>query len=204
MSEGSTITALGAATTGPQVGYNRSAFIGSCKHHVWQAIRASSAAPYYLDDFSDGTLLPGFKLAILLCFTLIVRCLHFLLCPCNISAFTFLARRHTPLARWCYCSKQSYHICHSRSTTFMAGYKNWLFSFHWMLFSSNKGNRTQQTLFALEIFIDSDFYVCGCYTKVSKKTTEVVEMLWEQCIYLNLVHLSGHFFIVFLIHQKII
>ncbi|KAF7149753.1 hypothetical protein RHSIM_Rhsim02G0110400 [Rhododendron simsii] len=54
MSEGSTITALGAATTGPQVGYNRSAFIGSCKHHVWQAIRASSAAPYYLDDFSDG------------------------------------------------------------------------------------------------------------------------------------------------------
>ncbi|KAG6754544.1 hypothetical protein POTOM_040331 [Populus tomentosa] len=29
------------------------AFIGSCKHHVWQAIRASSAAPYYLDDFSD-------------------------------------------------------------------------------------------------------------------------------------------------------
>jgi hypothetical protein len=38
-----------------QVGYKRSAFIGSCKHQVWQAIRASSAAPYYLDDFSDGT-----------------------------------------------------------------------------------------------------------------------------------------------------
>ncbi|KAH7858977.1 hypothetical protein Vadar_030079 [Vaccinium darrowii] len=54
MSEGSTITGLGAATTGPQVGYKRSAFIGSCKHHIWQAIRASSAAPYYLDDFSDG------------------------------------------------------------------------------------------------------------------------------------------------------
>ncbi|CAI8611456.1 unnamed protein product [Vicia faba] len=36
-----------------QVGYKRSAFIGSCKHQVWQAIRASSAAPYYLDDFSD-------------------------------------------------------------------------------------------------------------------------------------------------------
>ncbi|PNY12712.1 tryptophan synthase beta chain 2 chloroplastic-like [Trifolium pratense] len=35
------------------VGYKRSAFIGSCKHQVWQAIRASSAAPYYLDDFSD-------------------------------------------------------------------------------------------------------------------------------------------------------
>eukprot|EP00775_Hariotina_reticulata_P011345 gene11345-11494_t len=29
---------------------------GSCKHHVWEAVRASSAAPYYLDDFltSDG------------------------------------------------------------------------------------------------------------------------------------------------------
>ncbi|KAM2707623.1 hypothetical protein EV1_036581 [Malus domestica] len=37
-------------------GYKHSAFIGSCKHQVWQAIRASSAAPYYLDDFSDGTL----------------------------------------------------------------------------------------------------------------------------------------------------
>ncbi|MQM16527.1 hypothetical protein Taro_049485, partial [Colocasia esculenta] len=31
----------------------RSAFIGSCKHRIWEAIRASSAAPYYLDDFSD-------------------------------------------------------------------------------------------------------------------------------------------------------
>ncbi|EPS58325.1 hypothetical protein M569_16490, partial [Genlisea aurea] len=31
-----------------------SAFLGSCKHQIWQAIRASSAAPYYLDDFSDG------------------------------------------------------------------------------------------------------------------------------------------------------
>ncbi|KAG6641648.1 phospholipase A I-like isoform X1 [Carya illinoinensis] len=39
-----------------QVGYKRSAFIGSCKHEVWQAIRASSAAPYYLDDFSDDVL----------------------------------------------------------------------------------------------------------------------------------------------------
>ncbi|KAL0407272.1 UNVERIFIED_CONTAM: Phospholipase A I [Sesamum latifolium] len=44
----------GAATSGAQVGYRRNAFIGSCKHHIWQAIRASSAAPYYLDDFSDG------------------------------------------------------------------------------------------------------------------------------------------------------
>ncbi|XP_022877963.1 phospholipase A I isoform X2 [Olea europaea var. sylvestris] len=44
----------GAATTGAPVGYKRNAFIGSCKHHIWQAIRASSAAPYYLDDYSDG------------------------------------------------------------------------------------------------------------------------------------------------------
>ncbi|QHO21202.1 Phospholipase A I [Arachis hypogaea] len=41
--------------TDAQVGYTykRSAFIGSCKHQIWKAIRASSAAPYYLDDFSD-------------------------------------------------------------------------------------------------------------------------------------------------------
>ncbi|CAI9783903.1 unnamed protein product [Fraxinus pennsylvanica] len=44
----------GAATAGAPVGYKRNAFIGSCKHHIWQAIRASSAAPYYLDDYSDG------------------------------------------------------------------------------------------------------------------------------------------------------
>ncbi|KAH1116229.1 hypothetical protein GLYMA_17G015200v4 [Glycine max] len=42
-----------ASPIGEQVGYKRSAFIGSCKHQVWKAIRASSAAPYYLDDFSD-------------------------------------------------------------------------------------------------------------------------------------------------------
>lgn len=48
---------LGSPTIGAQVGYKRSAFLGSCKHHIWQAIRASSAAPYYLDDFSDGMLL---------------------------------------------------------------------------------------------------------------------------------------------------
>ncbi|KAK6932336.1 Leucine-rich repeat [Dillenia turbinata] len=47
------ISGPGAATVGAQVGYKRSASIGSCKHHIWQAIRASSAAPYYLDDFSD-------------------------------------------------------------------------------------------------------------------------------------------------------
>ncbi|XP_054777187.1 phospholipase A I-like isoform X1 [Prosopis cineraria] len=44
---------IGSPTTGAQFGYKRNAFIGSCKHEVWQAIRASSAAPYYLDDFSD-------------------------------------------------------------------------------------------------------------------------------------------------------
>lgn len=29
---------------------------GSSKHQVWQAIRASSAAPYYLDEFGVGDL----------------------------------------------------------------------------------------------------------------------------------------------------
>ncbi|KAK1557151.1 hypothetical protein Q3G72_019057 [Acer saccharum] len=55
ISENSGITVLGSptTTTGAQVGYKRNAFLGSCKHHIWQAIRASSAAPYYLDDFSD-------------------------------------------------------------------------------------------------------------------------------------------------------
>ncbi|GAV81873.1 Arm domain-containing protein/Patatin domain-containing protein/LRR_8 domain-containing protein [Cephalotus follicularis] len=53
ISETSGITVLGSPTTGAQVGYKRSAFIGSCKHQIWQAIRASSAAPYYLDDYSD-------------------------------------------------------------------------------------------------------------------------------------------------------
>ncbi|XP_059435789.1 phospholipase A I [Corylus avellana] len=53
ISESSGISAIGSPTTGAQVGYKRSAFIGSCKHEVWQAIRASSAAPYYLDDYSD-------------------------------------------------------------------------------------------------------------------------------------------------------
>ncbi|KAL4297329.1 hypothetical protein GQ457_12G017790 [Hibiscus cannabinus] len=53
ISESSGITVLGSPTTGSQIGYKQTAFIGSCKHNVWQAIRASSAAPYYLDDFSD-------------------------------------------------------------------------------------------------------------------------------------------------------
>ncbi|KAL9681700.1 hypothetical protein QQ045_013487 [Rhodiola kirilowii] len=52
-SESSGLTGLRTPTMSAQVGYKRSAFIGSCKHHIWQAIRASSAAPYYLDDFSD-------------------------------------------------------------------------------------------------------------------------------------------------------
>lgn len=55
VSENLTTGGQGAATTGAQVGYKRNAFMGSCKHPIWQAIRASSAAPYYLDDFSDGT-----------------------------------------------------------------------------------------------------------------------------------------------------
>ncbi|KAK6149781.1 hypothetical protein DH2020_017306 [Rehmannia glutinosa] len=55
VSENLTTGGQGVATTGAQVGYKRNAFIGSCKHQIWQAIRASSAAPYYLDDFSDGT-----------------------------------------------------------------------------------------------------------------------------------------------------
>ncbi|KAI4312011.1 hypothetical protein MLD38_036870 [Melastoma candidum] len=52
-SEGSGVKLSGSVPMGAQGGYDRCAFIGSCKHHVWQAIRASSAAPYYLDDFSD-------------------------------------------------------------------------------------------------------------------------------------------------------
>ncbi|MCL7052240.1 hypothetical protein MKW94_011777 [Papaver nudicaule] len=46
-------SAVGTDGTGTQAGSKQCAFIGSCKHHIWQAIRASSAAPYYLDDFSD-------------------------------------------------------------------------------------------------------------------------------------------------------
>ncbi|KAE8670588.1 Phospholipase A I [Hibiscus syriacus] len=53
ISESSGITVQACPTAGAQFGYKGSAFIGSCKHNVWQAIRASSAAPYYLDDYSD-------------------------------------------------------------------------------------------------------------------------------------------------------
>ncbi|KAE8690470.1 hypothetical protein F3Y22_tig00110895pilonHSYRG00533 [Hibiscus syriacus] len=54
-SESSGTTMPGSPTTGIQAGCKRSAFVGSCKHLLWQAIRASCAAPYYLDDFSDGS-----------------------------------------------------------------------------------------------------------------------------------------------------
>lgn len=50
--EGSATSGVGTSNTS-QVRYKRNAYFGSCKHHIWQAIRASSAAPYYLDDFSD-------------------------------------------------------------------------------------------------------------------------------------------------------
>ncbi|KAI3741056.1 hypothetical protein L1987_58723 [Smallanthus sonchifolius] len=56
MSENISTNGPGTATTGAQVGYKRSAYMGSCRHDLWQAIRASSAAPYYLDDYSDGVL----------------------------------------------------------------------------------------------------------------------------------------------------
>jgi hypothetical protein len=48
------INTVGTAVSGAPVGIKRGAFMGSCKHRIWEAIRASSAAPYYLDDFSDG------------------------------------------------------------------------------------------------------------------------------------------------------
>ena len=69
ISESSAISILGSPTAGAQIGYKRSAFIGSCKHQVWQAIRASSAAPYYLDDYSDGIPLATFTLMLLFVFS---------------------------------------------------------------------------------------------------------------------------------------
>ncbi|VAH29487.1 unnamed protein product [Triticum turgidum subsp. durum] len=53
MAESPSPGAVGTVVSGAPVGIKRGAFMGSCKHHVWEAIRASSAAPYYLDDFSD-------------------------------------------------------------------------------------------------------------------------------------------------------
>ncbi|CAN6205555.1 unnamed protein product [Urochloa humidicola] len=52
MAESPSIGAIGTAVSGAPTGIKRGAFMGSCKHRVWEAIRASSAAPYYLDDFS--------------------------------------------------------------------------------------------------------------------------------------------------------
>ena len=149
MSESSGISVQGSPTTGAEVCYKRSAFIGSCKHEVWQAIRASSAAPYYLDDFSDGILfLYLFKWPI---FWLISPFFSWLSCVC--WAFSLLLVlfsliyiifptnfcRCTPLARWCNSGKQSYSFFHKRSTTSLAWHKNWLLSFHWVWFCSNKG-----------------------------------------------------------------
>ncbi|XP_047062690.1 phospholipase A I [Lolium rigidum] len=53
MAESPCIGAVGTAVSGAPVGIKRGAFMGSCKHQLWEAIRASSAAPYYLDDYSD-------------------------------------------------------------------------------------------------------------------------------------------------------
>uniref|UniRef100_A0A166IVX7 Patatin n=1 Tax=Daucus carota subsp. sativus TaxID=79200 RepID=A0A166IVX7_DAUCS len=53
ISESQPVGGSGSPTIGAKSGYKRNACIGSCKHQVWQSIRASSAAPYYLDDYSD-------------------------------------------------------------------------------------------------------------------------------------------------------
>jgi len=59
--ENLTIAGQGTVSDPAQVEHKRNAFMGSCKHRIWQAIRASSAAPYYLDDYSDGIFLLMFK-----------------------------------------------------------------------------------------------------------------------------------------------
>uniref|UniRef100_A0A1D1YG02 Calcium-independent phospholipase A2-gamma n=2 Tax=Anthurium amnicola TaxID=1678845 RepID=A0A1D1YG02_9ARAE len=53
MSESPAISGIGTTSVSSGIGNRRTAFVGSCKHRIWEAIRASSAAPYYLDDFSD-------------------------------------------------------------------------------------------------------------------------------------------------------
>lgn len=53
ISESQPVGGSGSPTIGAKAGYKRNACIGSCKHQVWQSIRASSAAPYYLDDYAD-------------------------------------------------------------------------------------------------------------------------------------------------------
>lgn len=57
ISESQPVGGSGSPTIGAKAGYKRNACIGSCKHQVWQSIRASSAAPYYLDDYADGIAL---------------------------------------------------------------------------------------------------------------------------------------------------
>ncbi|KAJ0873253.1 hypothetical protein HanPSC8_Chr11g0450541 [Helianthus annuus] len=58
MSENVSTNGPGTTTTCAEVGlgYKRSAYMGSCRHDLWQAIRASSPTPYYLDDYSVGVL----------------------------------------------------------------------------------------------------------------------------------------------------
>lgn len=53
MIESPAVSSTGTTTPSAQIGIRRSASMGSCKHRIWEAIRASSAAPYYLDDYSD-------------------------------------------------------------------------------------------------------------------------------------------------------
>eukprot|EP00850_Spirogloea_muscicola_P002821 SM000011S18999 [mRNA] locus=s11:273180:281253:- [translate_table: standard] len=43
-----------SSTADIPVNLQKAAFVGSCKYKLWEAIRASAAAPYYLDDFSRG------------------------------------------------------------------------------------------------------------------------------------------------------
>ncbi|XP_042422913.1 phospholipase A I-like isoform X1 [Zingiber officinale] len=50
--ESPAVTSIGTPHSS-KISLHRVASIGSCKHRIWEAIRASSAAPYYLDDFSD-------------------------------------------------------------------------------------------------------------------------------------------------------
>ena len=118
-SESSGISEVSSPTIGSQVGNKRSAFFGSCKHQLWQAIRASSAAPYYLDDFSDGTALSnivGLELVVFSCFIFY--------CVLDIYLFSSSFSQHfircQPLARWCNSGKQSYNFCHKGSTTSLA------------------------------------------------------------------------------------
>ena len=88
-------TAATATPLSTQTGANkRSAFIGSCKHRIWEAIRASSAAPYYLDDFSYGELHTGYHEHQI--DTINTNCWQ-------VCLFFFISNRYKPLARWSNC-----------------------------------------------------------------------------------------------------